>query len=366
MYSLTPGFRVPALQRGLSPAEVVLTKVNAGSGLAILASGLLQTPPIWAFGAVAGIAGLINVAPGRRSIARWASVGVRHWRDRRTTTPVLATSEGTTRTWTLYPHHGTMQDPYLRENFHAGFARALTFAAGQARTAGIQVHVAHHATVGDYTDHEQTISVHIPKGLLGQPERVLSTIEGEFAALGALTLATPQPVPAVTDRSATWAALEDGRYAATARITSWPTETGGDLMPKLLLGQDADPTRERTADRSLAVLYRPLPAAQSRRSAKWRDAAGGAFTTDKIQQDVNAAASDTTRDALARGDSLVDIDAYLTVWGDSPEEVREARWDASLTADRHRIALDWLTGQQQRAHVMTSPHGAPTQKGAIL
>lgn len=365
MYSLTPGFRVPAIQRGLSPAEVVLTKTNAGAGAAILASGLLNTPPIWAFGAVAGIAALINVTPGRRSIARWAAVGVRHWRDRRTT-PGLATSEGTTRTWTLYPHHGTMQDSYLRESFHAGFARALTFAAGQARTAGIQVHVAHHATVGDYTDHEQTISVHIPKGLIGQPERVLGTIEGEFAALGVLAQVTPQPVPAVTDRSATWAALEDGRYAATARITGWPAETSGDLMPKLLLGQDADRTQDRVADRSLAVLYRPLPAAQSRRSAKWSDAASGAFTTDKVEQDKNAAASDTTRDALVQGASLVDVDAYLTVWGESPEEVTDARWDASLLADRHRISLDWLTGQQQRAHVMTSPHGAPTRKGAIL
>ena len=73
MYSLTPGFRVPAIQRGLSPAEVVLTKTNAGAGAAILASGLLHTPPIWAFGAVAGIAALINVTPGRRSIARWAA-----------------------------------------------------------------------------------------------------------------------------------------------------------------------------------------------------------------------------------------------------------------------------------------------------
>ncbi|MFF8391683.1 hypothetical protein [Cellulosimicrobium funkei] len=365
MYSLTPGYRVPAIQRGLSPAEVVLTKTNAGAGAAILASAMLQTPPIWAFGAVAGIAGLINIAPGPRSIARWAAVGVRHWRERRTT-PGPATSAGTTRTWTLYPHHGTMQDPYLRESFHAAFARALTFAAGQARTAGIQVHVAHFAEVGDFTDHAQTISVHIPNGLLGQPERVLNTIEGEFAALGVLAPVTPGPVPAVTDRSATWAELEDGRYAATARITGWPAETEGDLMPKLLLGQDTGRAGERAADRSLAVLYRPLPAAQSRRSAKWSDAAGAAFTTDKIKQDTNAVSSDTTRDALVQGASLVDVDAYLTVWGDSPEEVTDARWDASLTADRHRISLDWLIGQQQRAHVMTTPHGAPTRKGAIL
>ncbi|MHA4772884.1 hypothetical protein L1085_000015 [Streptomyces sp. MSC1_001] len=34
-------------------------------------------------------------------------------------------------------------------------------------------------------------------------------------------------------------------------------------------------------------------------------------------------------------------------------------------ADRHRIQLDWLTGQQHRAHVMTTPHGASTRKGAI-
>ncbi|WP_372412076.1 hypothetical protein [Streptomyces luteireticuli] len=357
MYSLTPGYRVPAIQRGLSPAEAVLTKANAGAGAAILASVMLQPPPLWAFGIVAGIASLVNVAPGHRSVARWATVGVRHWRERRTT-PALATSAGTTRTWTLYPHHGTMQDPHVRESFHAAFARALTFAAGQARTAGIQVHVAHHATVGDCTDHEQTVSVHIPKGLVGQPERVLGTIEGEFAALGVLTPATPQPVPAVTGRSATWAALEDGRYAATARITGWPAETGGDLMPKLLLGRDAD--------RSFAVLYRPLPAAQSRRSAKWQAAAGAAFPTDTIKKETNEAASDTVRDALVQGACLVDVDAYLTVWGDSPEEVTDARWNVSLTADRHRISLDWLTGQQQRAHAMTTPHGAPTRKGAVL
>ncbi|MFE7779288.1 hypothetical protein ACFU5O_36590 [Streptomyces sp. NPDC057445] len=362
MYSLTPGYRVPAIQRGLSPAEVVLTKTNAGAGAAILASAMLNPPPAWAFGVIAGIAGLINIAPGRRSIARWVAVGVRHWRER--TTPDLATSAGTTRTWTLYPHHGTMQDPYLRAGFHAAFAKALTFVAGQARTAGIQVHVTHHATVGDYTDHEQTISVHIPKGLIGHPERVISTIESEFAALGVLAPITPEPVPAVTDRASGWAALENGRYAATARITSWPSETDGDLMPKLLLGRSDDP--DRTADRSLAVLYRPLPAGQSRRSAKWQDAAAGAFTTDKIKQDANDAASGTTHDALVQGASLVDVDAYLTVWGDSPEAVTDARWDASLLADRHRISLDWLSGQQVRAHVMTTPHGAPTRKGAIL
>ncbi|WP_274919453.1 hypothetical protein [Streptomyces sp. WZ-12] len=365
MYSLSPGYRVPAIQRGLSPAEVVITKVNAGAGAAILASSMLQTPPVWAFGAVAGIAGLINIAPGRRSIARWAAVGVRYWRERRTTADV-ATSAGTTRTWTLYPHHGTMQDPYLRASFHGAFARALTFAADQSRTAGIQVHVAHYAEAGEYTDHAQTISVHIPKGLIGQPERVLNTIEGEFAALGVLAQVTPGPAPAATGRSATCAELEDGRYAATARITGWPAETAGDLMPKFLLGQDADRTQEPSRDRSFAVLYRPLPPAQSRRSAKWQDAAAGAFTTDKIKQDTHAAASDTTRDALVQGASLVDVDAYLTVWGDSPEEVTDARWDVSLTADRHRICLDWLTGQQQRAHVMTTPHGAPTRKGAIL
>ncbi|MFF0747351.1 hypothetical protein ACFYVL_43930 [Streptomyces sp. NPDC004111] len=292
------------------------------------------------------------------------TVGARYWRERRTT-PALPTSQGTTRTWTLYPHHGTMQDPYRRVHFHDAFGRALTFAGSRARTAGIQVHVAHHATVSDYTAHEQTISVHIPKGLVGQPERILATIEGEFAALGVLTRTTPQPVPTVTERSTTWAVLDDDRYTATARITRWPSETDGDLMPRLLLGQDDDPDAERT-DRSLSVLYRPLPTAQSRRSAKWSEAAGAAFTTDKIQQDANEVTNLTTRDALVQGASLVDIDAYLTVWGDSPEEVTDARWAATLTADRHRISLDWLTGQQQRAHVMTSPHGAGTRKGAIL
>ncbi|MER0485095.1 hypothetical protein ABR737_43395 [Streptomyces sp. Edi2] len=360
MYSLSPGYRVPAIQRGLSPAEIVLTKTNAGAGAAILASAMINQPPAWAFGVVAGIAGLINIAPGPRSVARWATVGVRLWRDR--TTPNLVTSTGTTRTWTLYPHHGTMQDPYHRAAFHEAFAKALTFAAGQARSAGIQVHVTHHATAGDYTTHTQTISVHIPKGLVGHPERVINTIESELAALGVLTPVTPEPVPAACDRASTWAAFDDGSHAATARITAWPSETDGDLMPKLLLGRSDD----RTTDRSLAVLYRPLPAAQSRRSAKWQSAAAGAFTTDQVKKDADEAASGSTHGALVQGDCLVDIDAYLTVWGDSPEAVTDARWDTSLIADRHRITLDWLTGQQQRAHVMTTPHGAATQKGAIL
>lgn len=52
MYSLTPGYRVPALQRGLSPVEALLTKANAGVGGAILMSAVLTPPPIWTFGAV--------------------------------------------------------------------------------------------------------------------------------------------------------------------------------------------------------------------------------------------------------------------------------------------------------------------------
>nr|WSX25648.1 hypothetical protein OG690_38555 [Streptomyces tubercidicus] len=360
MYSLTPGYRFPAIQRGLSPTEALLTKANAMAGGAVMASAMIEQPPAWAFGVIAGVAGLINVSPGRRSIARWATVGVRLWRER--TTPSVASSSGTTRTWTLYPHHGTMQDPLHRAAFHEAFGKALTFAAGQARQAGVQVHVTHHATAGDYTTHTQTISVHLPKGLVGYPDRVLDTIEGEFAALGELTPVTPEPVPDVTDRAATWAAFEDGSHAATARITSWPSETDGDLMPKLLLGRSDD---DRT-DRSLSVLYRPLPAAQSRRSAKWQTAAAGAFTTDQVKKDADEATSGSTHGALVQGDCLVDIDAYLTVWGDSREAVTDARWDASLIADRHRIRLDWLTGQQQRAHVMTTPHGAATQKGAIL
>ncbi|MEU6664269.1 hypothetical protein [Streptomyces sp. NPDC046821] len=356
MYTLTPGYRVPAIQRGLSPAEVVLTKINAGAGAAILASGLVEQPPVWAFGLVAGVAGLINASPGPRSIARWAGVGARYLRER--TTPDLATS-GTTRTWTLYPDHGTMQDSYQRAAFHEAFARALTFASGQARTAGIQVHVAHHAAVDEYTEHTQTVSVHIPKNLVAQPERTMGTIEGEFAELGYLEEVAAAPAPAVVERSGSWVALEDGRYASTARITGWPAETDGDLMPRLLLGN-------QESDRSLAVLYRPLPAAQSRRSAKWQDAAGAAFTNDKIKQDENELSVGSTRVALVQGASLVDIDAYLTVWGASADEVMQARWDVDLVADRFRISREWLTGQQHRAHIMTTPHGASTRKGAIL
>ncbi|MFF3639042.1 hypothetical protein [Streptomyces sp. NPDC002250] len=357
MYSLTPGYRVPALQRGLSPAETLLTKVNAGVGSAILASAMLTPPPAWTFGAVGAAAALLNLAPGPRSIARWATVGYRHLLER-TTPTTMAGQAGATASWTLYPEHGTMQDPQRRAAFHQAFSRALAFTSSQTRTAGIQVHVTHHATVGDHTTHTQTLSVHIPKGLVGQPARVLDTLASEFATLGTLTSITPDPVPAVTERGPGWVVLDDGRYAATARITAWPEETAGDLMPKLLLGQ--------ATDRSLAVLYRPLPAGQSRRSAKWQAAASEAFTTDKIKAATHEIASSTTHGALVQGATLVDIDAYLTVWGHSPEDVTDARWQASLTADRHRIHLDWLPGQQHRAHVMTTPHGASTQKGAIL
>ncbi|MFI1367765.1 hypothetical protein [Streptomyces griseochromogenes] len=345
------------MQRGLSPAETLLTKVNAGVGGAILASAVISPPPAWTFGAVGTAAALLNIAPGPRSIARWATVGYRHLRER-TVPHTMADHAGATSTWALYPEHGTMQDAQRRADFHGAFSRALAFVAGQARTAGIQVHVTHHSTTADYTNHTQTVSVHIPKGLVAQPARILETMAGELAALGALTPISPEPIPAVTGRGPGWAALADGRYAATARITTWPEETSGDLMPRLLLGQDSD--------RSLAVLYRPLPAGQSRRSAKWQRAAAEAFTTDKIKADAHELASTTAHGALVQGATLVDIDAYLTVWGDSPETVTDARWQATLAADRHRIHLDWLPGQQHRAHVMTTPHGASTRKGAIL
>ncbi|MET8788204.1 hypothetical protein [Streptomyces sp. NPDC004589] len=357
MYSLTPGYRVPALQRGLSPVETLLTKANAGVGGAVLMSAMLTPPPIWTFGAVGAAAAVLNVAPGPRSIARWASVGYRHLRERTAPEGVFA-RPGAMATWALYPDHGIMQDDQRRAAFHEGFGRALTFAGGQARSAGIQVHVTHHASGGDHLAHVQTVSAFVPKGLAGQPARVLDTIAGEFAALGELTPITPDPIPAVVDRAPGWVALDDGRHAATARITAWPEETGGDLMPNLLLGTDAD--------RSFAVLYRPLPIGQSRRSAKWQRAASEAFTTDKVKQDAHDLASSTAHGALVQGATLVDVDAYLTVWGDSPEAVTDARWQTSLTADRHRIRLDWLPGQQHRAHVMTSPLGASTAKGAIL
>ncbi|WP_331735511.1 hypothetical protein OG968_36065 (plasmid) [Streptomyces althioticus] len=357
MYSLTPGYRVPALQRGLSPVETLLTKANAGVGSAVLMSAMLTPPPIWTFGAVGATAALLNLAPGPRSVARWAAVGYRRLRER-TAPAAMTTQEGVTTTWALYPEHGTMQDPQLRAAWHDAFSRALTFAGDQARTAGIQVHVTHHARVGEYTEHAQTLSVHVPKGIVGQPARVVETLAHEFAGLGVLTPVEPEPVPAVLDRGPGWVGLEGDRYAATARITGWPDETDGDLMPKLLLGQGAE--------RSLSVLYRPLPTGQSRRAAKWQIAADEAFTLDKVKADAHDRANTRTHGALVQGATLVDIDAYLTVWGDSPEAVTDARWQASLMADRHRIRLDWLPGQQHRAHVMTTPHGASTRKGAIL
>ncbi|WP_266518522.1 hypothetical protein [Streptomyces uncialis] len=339
--------------------ETLLTKATAGAGCAVLMSALVAPPPMWSFGAVGAAAALLNVAPGPRSLGRWAAVGYRRFRER--TAPASMTERpGATATWALYLDHGTMQDPQRRASFHAGFSRAMTFAGGQARSAGIQVHVTHHATLDDCTTHTQTVSVHIPNGLTGQPDRILGTLEGEFASLGTLTRITPEPLPAVTGRGPGWTALDDGRHASTARIVGWPDETDGDLMPKLLLGQDQD------GDRSMAILYRPLPAAQSHRSAKWQQAAGEAFTTDKVKRDAHEIASGTTHGALVQGDTLVDVDAYLTVWGDTPAAVTDARWRASLMADRHRIRLDWLQGQQHRAHVMTTPHGVSTRKGAIL
>ncbi|MEV5730298.1 MULTISPECIES: hypothetical protein [Streptomyces] len=358
MYSLTPGYRVPALQRGLSPVETLMTKANMGVGGAVLMSAMLTPPPIWTWGAVGATAALLNIAPGPRSVARWAAVGYRRLRER-TAPAAMTASPGATTTWTLYPEHGTMQDPQLRAAWHEAFSRALAFAGDQARTAGIQVHVTHHTTVGEYTEHTQTLSVHVPKGLVGHPARVVETLAHEFAGLGVLTPVEPEPAPAVVERGPGWVGLDDDRYAATARITAWPDETDGDLMPKLLLGQGAD-------ERSLSVLYRPLPTGQSRRSAKWQRAASEAFVTDKIKADAHDLASSATHGALVQGATLVDIDAYLTVWGDSPEAVTDARWQASLMADRHRIRLDWLPGQQHRAYVMTTPHGASTRKGAIL
>ncbi|MFJ9810723.1 hypothetical protein ACIRTB_21100 [Streptomyces sp. NPDC101158] len=357
MYSLTPGYRIPALQRGLSPAEAVLTKLTAGAGSAVLMSALLTPPPPWTFVALGAAVAMINLSPGPRSLGRWAAVGVRHLTER-TTPSAMADRPGTTATWALYPDHGTMQSATSRAEWQSAFSRALTFAGGQARAAGIQVHVTHHASVRAYTTHTQTLSVHIPKGLAGDADRILSTLAGEFGRLGTLRAVTPDPAPAVTGRGPGWVALDDGRYAATARITAWPDETGDDLMARLLLGQDVD--------RSLAVLYRPLPARQSRRSAMWQSAAAGAFTTDKVKKAADELASGTTHGALVQGAALVDLDAYLTVWGDSAEAVTEERRQAGLVADRHRISLDWLPGQQHRAHVMTTPHGASTRKGSIL
>ncbi|MGA5220921.1 hypothetical protein ACPCAE_33295 [Streptomyces cinereoruber] len=357
MFSLAPGYRLPAVQRGLSPAEIVMTRLTAGAGGAVLASALIAPPPPWTLGALGAAVAVLNLSPGPRSLGRWAAVGYRHLRER--TAPASATDRpGTTASWTIYPAHGTMQDPARRAAFHAAFARALTYAGGQSRTAGVQVHVTHHATVGEYTTHTQTLSIHLPKGLVADSERVLATLSDEFARVGVLTQTDVGPAPEVASRGPGWVAFEDGRHASTARITAWPDETGDDLMARLLLGQ--------AADRSLSVLYRPLPAGQSRRSAKWQAAAAAAFTTDKVQRDADEQATATTHGALVDGATLVDVDGYLTVWGDTPEEVTEARRAASLLADRHRIGLDWLTGQQHRAHLMTTPHGASTRKGMVL
>ncbi|WP_172385622.1 hypothetical protein [Streptomyces sp. MNP-20] len=322
-------------------------------------AALATPPPGWTFGAVGTVAAMVNLSVGRRSAARWAAVGFRHWREKAVRRGVFA-RPGATTTWGLYPGHGTMQDGERREAFHQAFARALTFAAGQAKTVGIQVHVTHHKTAEEgYAKHEQTVSVHVPQGVVRHPERILATVEGEFAALGSLHPVKIRPLPEPIDRAGGWVGLDDGRYAATARITGWPEETDGDLMPSLLLDPDS-------SDRSLGVLYRPLPASQSRRSAKWQRAASEAFTLDKVKQDAEELSSGSTHGALVQGASLVDLDAYLTVWGESAQELDDNRWQTVLAADRHRIRLDWLTGQQHRAYAMTTPHAASTRKGTVL
>ncbi|MFB9594049.1 hypothetical protein [Streptomyces racemochromogenes] len=365
MYSLRSGYRLPGVQRGLSPVERLLTKANAGLGGALLASTLLTPPPMWTLGAVAGAAAVLNVAPGPRSVARWVAVGYRYLRER--TVPAAMTDRpGATESWHLYPDHGTMQDPHRRAAWHDAFAATLVLAATQARQAGIQVHVTHHADVTDCTAHTQTVSVHIPRGLVGQPDRVIARMEAEFSRLGVLTPLEPEPVPTVTERGAAWVCLDGDHYASTARITGWPDETDGKLMGRLLLGDRTQTSDHYATDRSLSVLYRPLPPGQSRRSAQMQDAAAGAFTTNKIKQAEYAAASGGVLGELVDGATLVDIDAYMTVWGDSPEAVADARWQADLAAGLQRVRLDWLTGQQHRAHLMTSPHGASTAKGAVL
>ncbi|MFF0509164.1 hypothetical protein ACFYUH_37040 [Streptomyces fimicarius] len=356
MYSLTPGFRVPALQRGLSSTEVALTRLNGLVAGGVVLSGLaVSAPPFEAFGAVGAAALVLNCAPGPRSVARWAAVGYRRVRER--TAPESMTRQpGETRSWTLYPRHGAIQDPYLRAGWHEAFAQALVFAGNQCRSGGIQVHVTHHATVREATDHQQTVTVHIPQGVA--PVRVMDTLEHELAMLGDLMPHIPDPPPTVEERGPGWVVLDDGRYASTARITGWPTETGGDLMARLLLGHDED--------RSLATLYRPLPAGMARRSAKWQTMLGLAATTDQVKSDENERSSSTTHAALVDGGTLVDLDAYLTVWGTCPDSITAARNEAALITDRHRIRLDWLTGQQHRAHLMTTAHGASTRKGAVL
>ncbi|MBP5926799.1 hypothetical protein F3K32_43135 [Streptomyces sp. LBUM 1483] len=194
MYSLTPGYRIPALQRGLSPAETMLTKANAGLGSAVLMSAMITPPPAWTFGAVGAAAALLNLAPGPRSIARWAAVGYRNMRER--TAPMAAFARpGATATWALYPGHGVMQDAVQRAAWHEAFSRALTFAGSQARIAGVQVHVTHHATVDEYTAHTQTISVHVPKGLTGQPGRLLDTLEGSSPGSASSLRSTRTPFP---------------------------------------------------------------------------------------------------------------------------------------------------------------------------
>ncbi|MEV6726991.1 hypothetical protein AB0M94_39485 [Streptomyces xanthochromogenes] len=369
MYSLATGFRIPVLQYGLSPTESLLTKINGGALAAAIAAAALSPPPAaWPFGVVGAGAALLNAAPGPRSIARWGAVGYRRLREH-TAPASMTAARGETVTWELYPDHGTMQNPAKRASFHAAVDQALRFVSDQARTAGIQVHVTHHAITGDYTTHTQTVSVHIPKGLVASPARVLETLEDEFAGLGALMRVEPEPIPTVTEQGSGWVALDDDRYASTARITGWPPRDDGTLIRKFLLGDERPPrdaARDVVPERSMAVLYRPLTQRRSRWLTRIQEAANGAFTTDPIEKEKIAIESDGRHDAMVAGEVLVDVDAYITVWGHNPDSVSAARWTMTRLADRHRIRLDWLAGQQHRAHVMTSAHAVSTRKGSVL
>ncbi|MFI5987388.1 hypothetical protein ACIBEA_41795 [Streptomyces sp. NPDC051555] len=358
MYSLNPGHRLPALQRGLTNAESAATKAVLGVGGILSASTLITPPPVWSWGVLGAAAAVVGVAPGPRSIARWAAVGYRHLTERGTPDSLTAQA-GEVATWALYPEHGTMQDPHRRAEWHAAFGRALAYAGAQARTDGIQILATHHADVTDHTAHTQTLSVFVPHSVGGA--RILDRIEGQLAGLGVLTPVDPEPVPDLVERAPGWVALGDGEYAATARIVGWPDKADGDLMTRLLLGAAED-----ARSRSVSVMYRPLTPAQSRRSAKWGGALTAAILTDGVQKDAAELESESTHGELVQGAVMVDLDAYLTVWGDSPGDVMDARHQAQQLTDRLDLELDWLVGQQHRAHLMTTPHAVTTRKGATL
>ncbi|CAM5667963.1 hypothetical protein [Streptomyces parvulus] len=128
-------------------------------------------------------------------------------------------------------------------------------------------------------------------------------------------------------------------------------------MPKLLLGPAAD-------DRSLAVLYRPLPAGQSRRSAKWQSAASEAFTDgSKVKADTHGLANATTHGARLMAPPSSTPTPTSRSGQTAPRPSPMPAGKDPCCSPTGTASASTGSGRQHRAHAMTTPHGASTRKG---